>query len=180
MEYNRYDKHGNEPVDGFIMQGSISDREGYVDALTQTTVDDILSLAKEMIDAGRGDDVVSKSKLPPGCCWVRVGSSLSHGPCLADICFTSGDDDYFSSDLPDEKAKEIWATVKKPILIVPSAEDEYVPPSVDFEKLLAKWKSHCPEASDLSALIPGAGHTVQPASSQEWLAQRVVSFLERI
>lgn len=66
MEYNRYDKHGNEPVDGFIMQGSISDREGYVDVLTQTTVDDMISLAKEMIDAGRGDDAVPKSKLPPG------------------------------------------------------------------------------------------------------------------
>lgn len=92
----------------------------------------------------------------------------------------SGDDDYFSSDLPDEKVKEIWGSVKKPMLIVPSAQDEFVPSSVDFAELLAKWKSHCPVASDLSALIPGAGHTVEPPSSQDWLAERVVSFLESV
>lgn len=92
----------------------------------------------------------------------------------------SGDDDYFSSDLPDEKVKKTWASVKKPILIVPSAQDEYVPPSVDFEELLAKWKSYCPMASDLCALIPDAGHTVKPESSQEWLAERVVRFLGSI
>lgn len=64
MEYNRYDKYHNEPVDGFIMQGSVSDREAFVHFLTQQTVDDMVSLAKGMIDAGRGDDVVPKSKLP--------------------------------------------------------------------------------------------------------------------
>lgn len=93
---------------------------------------------------------------------------------------TRGDDDYFSSDLPDDKVASIWGSVKKPILIVPSAEDEFVPPQVDFEKLLAKWKSACPKASDLSALIPGAGHTVNPPASQKWLAERVVSFLENL
>lgn len=35
-------------------------------------------------------------------------------------------------------------------------------------------------ASDLSALIPGAGHTVNPPASQEWLAERVVSFLKKL
>lgn len=70
--------------------------------------------------------------------------------------------------------------MKKPILIVPSAQDEYAPIGVDFDKLLAKWKSCCPMASDLSALIPGAGHTVDPLPSQKWLGDRVVSFLESI
>lgn len=71
----------------------------------------------------------------------------------------------------------IWGRVKQPILVVPSAEDEYIPETVDFVKLLAKWKSFCPSMSDLSGLIPGANHTVNPPSSQEWLADRVVSFL---
>lgn len=91
-----------------------------------------------------------------------------------------GDDDFFSSDLPDEKVAAIWGSVKKPILIVPSEEDEFVPPDVDFEKLIAKWKSYCPMASDLSALIPGAGHTVDPPASQDWLGERVVSFLRSL
>lgn len=91
-----------------------------------------------------------------------------------------GDDDFFSSDLPDDKVAAIWRTVKKPILIVPSEKDEFVPPGVDFEKLIVKWKSFCPVASDLSALIPGAGHTVDPPASQDWLGERVVTFLKSL
>lgn len=63
---------------------------------------------------------------------------------------------------------------------MPSGEDEYVPASVDFDKLLAKWKSICPAASDHSALIPGANHTVDPPSSREWLAERVARFLKTL
>lgn len=88
-----------------------------------------------------------------------------------------GDDDYFSSDLPDERVAEIWGRVKQPILVVPSAKDQFVPPTVDFEKLLAKWKSFGPAISELSGLIPDANHTVDPPSSREWLADRVVRFL---
>lgn len=96
---------------------------------------------------------------------------------LTDKPKCSGDDDYFSSDLPDETVQSIWLRVKKPILIVPSGKDEFVPKGVDFDKLLAKWKSICPVASDLSALIPEANHTVDPPSSRQWLAERVVRFL---
>lgn len=65
-------------------------------------------------------------------------------------------------------------------MVVPSAEDEYIPKTVDFEKLLAKWKSFCPAMSDLSGRIPWANHTVDPPASQEWLADRVVSFLKSL
>lgn len=92
----------------------------------------------------------------------------------------SGDDDYFSSDIPDEKLATIWGRVKQPIMVVPSAEDQYVPKTVDFEKLLAKWKSVCPSMSNLSGLIPGANHTVDAEESQDWLGGRVVSFLKSL
>jgi hypothetical protein len=65
-------------------------------------------------------------------------------------------------------------------MVVPSAEDEYVPQTVDVEKLLAKWKSFCPNMSNLSGLIPGANHTVDAESSQDWLGDRVVSFLKSL
>lgn len=65
-------------------------------------------------------------------------------------------------------------------MVVPSAEDQYVPRSVDFEKLLAKWKSFCPGMSDLSGLIPWANHTVDAQASQDWLGDRVVSFLKSL
>ena len=65
-------------------------------------------------------------------------------------------------------------------MVVPSAGDQFVPKTVDFEKLLSKWKGFCPMMSDLSGLIPGANHTVDRLSSQEWLAGRVVSFLRSL
>ena len=91
----------------------------------------------------------------------------------------SGDDDYFSSDLPDETVAAIWGRVKQPILIVPSEKDEFVPPSIDVEKLIARWKSFSDSGivSEFSGLIPGANHRVDPPESQAWLADRVVKFL---
>lgn len=173
IEYTDYDKHHNEPVDGFIIQGSISDREAYGDAMSAEAVDDIVSLTRDMIDNGKQKDAVPKSKLPPNFIFPCPFSAYR----LYSLTAVGGDDDYFSSDLPDDTVRSIWQRVKKPILIVPSGKDEYVPASVDFAKLLAKWKSVCPVASDLSALIPEANHTVDPPSSQEWLAERVTRFL---
>lgn len=91
-----------------------------------------------------------------------------------------GDDDFFSADLPNDTVAAIWGKVQKPILIVPSGEDEFVPKENDMGKLLEKWKASCPPgiASNLSALIPGASHNVAQHESQDWLARRVVAFLE--
>lgn len=65
-------------------------------------------------------------------------------------------------------------------MVLPSAEDQYVPKTVDFEKLLARWKSFSPSMSSLSGLIPGANHTVDAQAAQDWLGDRVVSFLKSL
>ncbi|KAF3769921.1 DUF1749-domain-containing protein [Cryphonectria parasitica EP155] len=176
MEYNKYAKYGNEPVDGFIIQAPVSDREAYVYLSGQETTDSFISTAKEMINAGNANDAVPRSRLPPDFPFECPLTAYR----LHSLAAVGGDDDFFSSDLPDDQVAAIWGLVQKPILIVPSAEDEYVPTTVNREELLVKWKSNCPKASDLSALIPGAGHTVDPPPSQEWLAERVVSFLKSL
>lgn len=93
-----------------------------------------------------------------------------------------GDDDYFSSDLPDEKLEEIWGRLEQPVLILPSEKDEWVPAHIDVTGLVARWKRFCRPgiASDLSGLIPGANHRVDNAAGQEWLADRVAQFLAEI
>ncbi|KKY36128.1 putative dolichol-phosphate mannosyltransferase [Diaporthe ampelina] len=175
IEYNDYEKHQNEPIDGFILQGSVSDREGFVVDLGKDEADRMVALATEMVNDGRKDDAVPKSRLPrPFFPWPVTAYRLQS---LAGV---GGDDDYFSSDIPDEKLVTIWGRVKQPIMVVPSAEDQYVPKTVNFEKLLAKWKSFCPSMSDLSGLIPGANHTVDSQESQDWLGDRVVSFLKSL
>ena len=69
--------------------------------------------------------------------------------------------------------------MRQPVLIVPSAEDEHVPKSIDVGGMVQRWKSFCAPgiASELSGLIPKANHRVDNAEAQEWLAGRVVGFL---
>ena len=92
---------------------------------------------------------------------------------------TRGDDDYFSSDMSDEKVSEIFGRVDKPIMILPGGEDEMVPPFEDREVLLQRWISACKSgiASELSGFIPAADHVLSPGPAREWLAGRVKEFL---
>jgi pimeloyl-ACP methyl ester carboxylesterase len=92
---------------------------------------------------------------------------------------TRGDDDYFSSDLSDEKVEAIWGKLSQPVLILPSEKDEWVPKDIDVAGLVDRWKRFCKPgiASDLSGPIPGANHRVEDATAQQWLSRRVAAFL---
>lgn len=70
----------------------------------------------------------------------------------------------------------------KPILIMPSAKDEMVPPTVDKEALLKRWTSAVPEGrvSGLSGVNPAGNHTLSDVEAQEWFVDRVVKFLGEI
>lgn len=64
IEYTDYEKHQNEPIDGFILQGSVSDREAFAEDLGKDEADRMVRLATDMINDGRKDDAVPKSQLP--------------------------------------------------------------------------------------------------------------------
>lgn len=70
----------------------------------------------------------------------------------------------------------------KPVLVLPSEKDEYVPQTIDVVANIARWKTFCAPGiySDLSGLIPGAGHSVEQADAQLWMADRVIRFLARV
>lgn len=72
-----------------------------------------------------------------------------------------------------------WGKFSKPVLIVPSGEDEHVPETTDMDDNIDRWSSFCRPglASGLSDLIPGATHAVREHDSQLWLADRVARFL---
>lgn len=93
--------------------------------------------------------------------------------------FRRGDDDFFSSDLPDAQLAGTFGFVDKPLLILPAGEDELVPGTVDRERLMGRWVKACREGvvSELSGFIPGAGHEVEDGRAREWLVERVVGFL---
>ncbi len=93
-----------------------------------------------------------------------------------------GDDDYFSSDLPDDRLSLFWGRLQQPVLIVASGDDEYAPAEVDVAGLVDRWKTFCKPgiASELSRLIPGANHRVDEPEAQRWLADHVVDFLAEL
>ena len=93
-----------------------------------------------------------------------------------------GDDDFFSTDLPDVELASFWGKFRSPVLILPSGDDEHVPKTTDVASNVERWKSFCAPgiASALSGPIPGANHGVTHPEAQLWMADRVVGFLRAL
>ena len=62
IEYADYPKHNNEPVDGFIMQGPVSDRETL--DLIMPNPQPSLDMAVRMISEGKGGDCMPFDMIP--------------------------------------------------------------------------------------------------------------------
>ncbi|KAF4990659.1 hypothetical protein FGRMN_8331 [Fusarium graminum] len=169
IEYANYEKHNNEPVDGFILQGPVSDRETL--ELIFPDPQPSLDLAAKMISEGKGGDCMPFDMIP-----AVLGAPISAYR-FQSLTSKGGDDDYFSSDLDDEVREKNWSRFKKPVLVLHSAEDEYVPKRIDQAASNQKYKALNPVVSHLSDLIPGASHTVDQPEAQEWLSKQVIAFL---
>ncbi|KAK0722864.1 hypothetical protein B0T26DRAFT_674511 [Lasiosphaeria miniovina] len=161
-------------VDGFVLQGPVSDREAVAMDVPAADLARSVECAAAMIARGGKDDVMPRDLLPEG---FRAAPVTAYR--WFSLVGVGGDDDFFSSDLPDDKVAAIWGGLRQPVLIVPSGEDEFVAGHIDVPQLVVKWKKACAPgiASDLSGLIPGANHSVDSPDAQEWLADRVVRFL---
>lgn len=62
MEYTNYAKHQAEPVDGFILQAPVSDREGLDDIAPNWR--ECLEVANQMIAEGKSDWCMPRDKVP--------------------------------------------------------------------------------------------------------------------
>ncbi|AEO69211.1 uncharacterized protein THITE_44080 [Thermothielavioides terrestris NRRL 8126] len=164
-------------VDGLVLQGPVSDREAIGMTEDKREVEAALRVAERMVREGRGGEVMATGEMPSG--WRGSPVTAYRWASLAGV---GGDDDYFSSDLPDEKLESVWGRLEQPVLILPSEKDEWVPADTDVMGLVNRWKSFCKPgiASDLSGLIPGANHRVDNPAGQEWLADRVARFLAEL
>ncbi|KAH6890516.1 hypothetical protein B0T10DRAFT_605996 [Thelonectria olida] len=172
MEYTHYDKHGSEPVDGFILQGGISDRDTL--ELIMADPEPSLELAAKMIAEGKADHMMPNDMIPS-----VLGAPISAYR-FQSLAAKGGDDDYFSADLEDEKVKTFWSRFQKPVLVLHSGDDEYVPEKVDQAASNKRYQAASSLVSPLSGLIPGASHTVDEPEAQEWFAKRVGEFLKTL
>lgn len=62
MEYTNYAKHNNEPVDGFILQAPVSDREGLEDMFPSWP--ESLKVAEKLIAEGKKDHLMPVDLVP--------------------------------------------------------------------------------------------------------------------
>ncbi|RCI16679.1 hypothetical protein L249_2960 [Ophiocordyceps polyrhachis-furcata BCC 54312] len=169
MQYAHSD---SPPVDGFILQAPVSDRES-LDLFSpdyQTTLD----LASNWIAQGKADDCLPRSMVPS-----TLGAPVSAYR-LHSLWAKGGDDDYFSSDLDGETVARFWSRFTKPVLVLHSERDEFVTPNIDQAALNARYRKANPLVSCLSGLIPGTGHTVLEDEARQWLARRVEEFLSTL
>jgi hypothetical protein len=135
-----------------------------------------LKYAEDMIVQGEKDEIMPKTLIPPiftsPVTAYRWHSLISKG----------GDDDFFSSDLSVEDLKKTFGKLDKPTLIMPSENDEMVPPTLDKERLFKRWVDVVPEGivSELSGLNPGADHELSEEIMRMWFTNRVMKFLKTL
>ncbi|ERS99090.1 uncharacterized protein SPSK_04438 [Sporothrix schenckii 1099-18] len=177
MAYAKAMKAGTSPeVSGFILQGPVSDRECLVPYFKPGEHDMTVAATEGMIKEGKADVIVPPEYMPE---MITAPHSAYRWHSLVSF---NGDDDFFSSDLPDERLADAWSQFTKPVLVLPSEKDECVPKTIDVPKNVARWKSFCPPGvfSEFSGSIPGASHAVEQPDAQLWVADRVTKFLKSL
>lgn len=178
---------GRPKVDGVILQGSVSDREALVESLPKDVYEKIVKISDEYVREGRGDDVIPASlgvkvygRTPVTA--YRWKSFLSaDGPGV-------GDDDYFSSDLPEEKLRETFGAFgETPLCILFSGDDEHCPKHVDKQALVDKWVRIVKESGGVvdeehGGVVPKAHHNYDEDSDEvvDDLCRRVSGFAEKV
>ncbi|TQN73528.1 UPF0613 protein [Colletotrichum shisoi] len=193
LDCAEYTKHKEDPVDGFILQGPVSDRESIADSVDPDWLRKSLEYAEKLIDEGKEWEAMPRDQLPSffqtpmtAYRWHSLAAKgqvkiIIYSPlCRTADPIQSGDDDYFSSDLDESFVSEVWNRFQQPVMALQSAEDEFVPDKIDKQALVDSWKKISPKVHELSGLIPGASHTVKRPESQQWLAERVVQFLNQL
>ncbi|KAH6654423.1 hypothetical protein BKA67DRAFT_691444 [Truncatella angustata] len=175
MEYTSPAYKNTPTVDAFILQAPVADRGALELDLGLEALDKSVSIAKGLSEKGRGHERMPKELIPD---WF---SPISAQRWYA-LAAPDGEDNYFAPDLSREVASSYWSRIDKPLLILQSGADEFMPPSIDVNGLIKEWKSMCRPGivSDLSGLIPDANHRVEQPESEKWLVKTVLDFLQSI
>eukprot|EP00026_Physarum_polycephalum_P015538 Phypoly_transcript_16244.p1 GENE.Phypoly_transcript_16244~~Phypoly_transcript_16244.p1 ORF type:complete len:270 (+),score=37.89 Phypoly_transcript_16244:62-871(+) len=145
-----------------ILQGPVSDRE-YMATLTGTN--NFLVQAKKMMEAGKGEELMPRSAYDVPITAYRFVSLAGY----------LGDDDLFSSDIPTDKLKELFAHISIPILWIVSGADQYVPPHISIPDLANTLQASIPKSELL--VLDGELHEI--SKHVKLFCESVVSFLTK-
>ncbi|KAI1355834.1 hypothetical protein F5Y01DRAFT_269978 [Xylaria sp. FL0043] len=174
MEYTA-SGHNAPSVDGYILQAPVCDRDAFSLEMGSGPLDESIKAAKQLIDSGKSHERMMLDQLPEFMRDTPISAWRWYALVAAD-----GEDNYFSPDLPDDVAASYWKRIDKPLLILHSGNDEFVPKSVNKEELVSHWRELCKPgiASELPGIIPGATHRVEEPEAEEWLCGTVSKFLQ--
>lgn len=165
-------KH-QEKIQGGIMQAPVSDRQSSEKDSGDPTFKALNAEAKALLDAGKTDELLSHKHAE----WFFDTPMSVYRWCS--LILPGGDDDYFSSDLPDANLESSFGKLRKPFLVAYSEKDEFVPEFVNKLELLERWKSFTEASfwSSQTGLIRGASHNVAQPDSQEYLFEMIAAFI---
>lgn len=109
-------------------------------------------------------------------CGKGVSPSLPQW--VSTLTLGSGDDDYFSSDLSNERLNETFGKINKPVMFLHCSDDELVPKFVDRGALFERWVRATPEGqvSKFSGFVP-ANHAVKTQDMWRPISEKVGKFL---
>ncbi|KAI0166094.1 hypothetical protein GGR57DRAFT_445280 [Xylariaceae sp. FL1272] len=172
-----YTAHNAPPVEGYILQGPVCDADAIAMSTDHSALQASIKFAEQYMSNGKGLECMPRELLPVFFQDTPITAQRWYALCAPD-----GEDNYFSPTLPDEVASQYWKRVDKPLLILHSGSDEFVPKTVDKDGLVERWKASCIPgiASELSGTIPGAGHRVEEAAAEKFLCTAVEQFLRNI
>ncbi|TXT04854.1 hypothetical protein VHUM_03937 [Vanrija humicola] len=162
-------------ADGGIMQAPVSDREHFILQPETKPWFDQLPLAEKLLAEGKGDTVLDYAFDAHG---LRLTAYRAFS-----LLSPKGDDDYFSSDIPDTDGSgayahpldESFGRLSAPALALYSEKDEYahVP---DIDAHIARWVKAAHGKLD-THVVKGANHAVEDPAHQVDLAAAVVAWL---
>ncbi|PSN65823.1 DUF1749-domain-containing protein [Corynespora cassiicola Philippines] len=179
---------GRKGIDGAVLQGGVSDVEAWEDMVAgdkaqREDFDRIVGQARGMVEEGKGKEImpmegnfVAQALKAPMSAY-RTYSLLVKGQ----------DDDYFSSDLSEERLKNTFGKIPKstPFMFLLGDKDPFVPASIDKATLIQRWtdviRSGGGTVDDKNGgILPDAQHSLRDNTEEvrQDLANRVVRFLK--
>lgn len=179
---------GRPPVHGVVLQAPVSDREALGMLLPAPHLREANQLALAMCREGRGAEALPPRLVRPAFGPVAVTArrwvDLASPPPLH-----AGADDFFSSDLPDERLAATFGRLpaRVPLLVLVGGADESVPTAIDKEALVRRWVGAVKRGGGqvdevYGGVVPGASHNLNgcPEEVVQDVIRRVLGFIQRI
>jgi hypothetical protein len=175
-------------IDGAVLQGGVSDREGFEMVAKKEgclrELEEVVLRAKGLVGCGEGKRIVQVEGkigevLDTPMSAYRIFSLLAKG----------GDDDYFSSDLEDSVLENTFGRFPKetPLCLLLGELDPYVPDSVSKVDLLERWTKIVQKGGGVvdeehGGIVKGAHHNLNddPEEAVQELVRRVVGFVKGV